>query len=182
MYRTHPDVVDCAVVGVEDADWGERVCIAVVPAPGSSDDADVAGGVAAPRAGQGSGRYVLVEELPATRWARRSNPRSRSCSDSEGVPRPAPRCRYARRRVVSGTHTTSGRPGDAYRTLREIVADEIRQMIRSGQLEPGERLPRTVSPELGVSRNPVREAIRALENTGLVEVRPRRCLRRHAGS
>ena len=36
MYRTHPDVADCAVVGVEDGDWGERVCIAIVPAPGST--------------------------------------------------------------------------------------------------------------------------------------------------
>jgi DNA-binding GntR family transcriptional regulator len=59
--------------------------------------------------------------------------------------------------------------------LREIVADEIREMIRTGQLEPGERLLEDrLAEQLGVSRNPVREAIRALENTGLVEVRPRR--------
>ena len=30
VYRTHPDVADCAVVGVGDADWGERVCMALV--------------------------------------------------------------------------------------------------------------------------------------------------------
>ena len=48
-------------------------------------------------------------------------------------------------------------------------------MIRNGQLEPGERLLEDrLAEQLGVSRNPVREAIRALENTGLVEVRPRR--------
>ena len=48
-------------------------------------------------------------------------------------------------------------------------------MIRTGQLEPGERLLEDrLAEQLGVSRNPVREAIRALENTGLVEVRPRR--------
>ena len=48
-------------------------------------------------------------------------------------------------------------------------------MIRNRQLEPGERLLEDrLAAQLGVSRNPVREAIRALENTGLVEVRPRR--------
>lgn len=69
----------------------------------------------------------------------------------------------------------TGRLGDAHRTLREVVADEIREMIRSGALQPGERLLEDrLAEQLGVSRNPVREAIRALENTGLVEVRPRR--------
>ena len=48
-------------------------------------------------------------------------------------------------------------------------------MIRRGDLQPGERLLEDrLAEELGVSRNPVREALRALENTGLVEVRPRR--------
>ena len=65
--------------------------------------------------------------------------------------------------------------GDAHRTLREIVADAIREMITSGQLSPGERLfEDRLAEQLGVSRNPVREAIRALEGTGLVEVVPRR--------
>jgi DNA-binding GntR family transcriptional regulator len=69
----------------------------------------------------------------------------------------------------------TGRLGDAHRTLREVVADEIRDMIRTGQLSPGERLLEDrLAEQLGVSRNPVREAIRALESTGLVEVRPRR--------
>lgn len=62
-----------------------------------------------------------------------------------------------------------------HRTLREVVADEIRGMIRSGELRPGDRLLEDkLAERLGVSRNPVREALRALENTGLVEVRPRR--------
>lgn len=65
--------------------------------------------------------------------------------------------------------------GDAHRTLREIVADAIREMITSGQLAQGERLfEDRLADQLGVSRNPVREAIRALEGTGLVEVVPRR--------
>ena len=65
--------------------------------------------------------------------------------------------------------------GETHRTLREIVADEIREMITTGQLSPGERLfEDRLAEQLGVSRNPVREAIRALEGTGLVEVIPRR--------
>lgn len=48
-------------------------------------------------------------------------------------------------------------------------------MITSGALEPGERLYEDrLAEQLGVSRNPVREALRALEGTGLVEVTPRR--------
>ncbi|MBA3803924.1 MAG: GntR family transcriptional regulator [Acidimicrobiia bacterium] len=69
----------------------------------------------------------------------------------------------------------TARLGDAHRTLREVVAEEIRDMIRRGDLQPGERLLEDrLAEQLGVSRNPVREALRALENTGLVEVRPRR--------
>jgi DNA-binding GntR family transcriptional regulator len=65
--------------------------------------------------------------------------------------------------------------GSSHRTLREVVADEIRQMIVSGALSPGERLfEDRLAEQLGVSRNPVREALRALEGTGLVEVVPRR--------
>jgi DNA-binding GntR family transcriptional regulator len=65
--------------------------------------------------------------------------------------------------------------GREHRTLREVVADEIRSMITTGQLSPGERLyEENLAEQLGVSRNPVREAIRALEATGLVEVLPRR--------
>lgn len=38
MLRTHPDVADCAVVGVPDAEWGERVCAAVIPARGRAPE------------------------------------------------------------------------------------------------------------------------------------------------
>ena len=52
-----------------------------------------------------------------------------------------------------------------------MVADEIRGMITRGELQQGERLfEDRLAEQLGVSRNPVREAIRALEGTGLVEV------------
>lgn len=59
--------------------------------------------------------------------------------------------------------------------LREVVAGEIRGMIISGELAQGERLIEgQLAAQLGVSRNPVREAIRLLESTGLVEVLPRK--------
>jgi DNA-binding GntR family transcriptional regulator len=65
--------------------------------------------------------------------------------------------------------------GSTHRTLREVVSDAIRQMIIAGELAPGERLfEDRLAEQLGVSRNPVREALRALEGTGLVEVVPRR--------
>lgn len=65
--------------------------------------------------------------------------------------------------------------GSAHRTLREIVSDEIRTMILSGELAAGERLYEDrLAERLGVSRNPVREALRELESTGLVEVIARR--------
>jgi len=65
--------------------------------------------------------------------------------------------------------------GDTHRTLREAAADEIHALILNGELAPGERLLEDrLAAKLGVSRNPVREAIRLLESTGLVEVIPRR--------
>jgi len=69
--------------------------------------------------------------------------------------------------------------GTTHRTLREIVSDEVRAMIMRGELQPGERLfEDRLAERLGVSRNPVREAIRALEGTGLawsvVRVAPER--------
>lgn len=61
------------------------------------------------------------------------------------------------------------------RPLREVVASQLRSMIVEGELKPGERLVEGhLAERLGVSRNPVREAMRSLEATGLIEVVPRR--------
>lgn len=50
----------------------------------------------------------------------------------------------------------------------------LRDAIVSGQLAPGQRLVEAkLAEEMGVSRNPVREAIRRLEHEGLVEALPR---------
>lgn len=68
-----------------------------------------------------------------------------------------------------------GSIGANHRTLRQAVTDQIREMISNGDLAPGERLLEDkLAKQLGVSRNPVREAIRALEATGLVAVEPRK--------
>ena len=59
--------------------------------------------------------------------------------------------------------------------LRDIVFLALREAIHSGKLLPGERLMEIpLSEQLGVSRTPVREAIRKLELEGLVHVIPRR--------
>ena len=61
------------------------------------------------------------------------------------------------------------------RPLREVVAGRLRSLILDGELKPGERLVEGhLAERLGVSRNPVREAMRSLEATGLIEVVPRR--------
>ena len=58
---------------------------------------------------------------------------------------------------------------DEYIPLRDIVFKTLREAIITGELKPGERLMEIkLANELGVSRTPVREAIRKLELEGLV--------------
>jgi DNA-binding GntR family transcriptional regulator len=69
----------------------------------------------------------------------------------------------------------AARLGDDYPPLHGRVIAELRQAILGGRLKPGQRLvEERLAEELGVSRNPVREAIRALASEGLVEVTARR--------
>jgi DNA-binding GntR family transcriptional regulator len=64
---------------------------------------------------------------------------------------------------------------DSYQPLREVVCESLREAIRSGVLKPGERIMEIqLAEELGVSRTPVREAIRKLELEGYVVMMPRR--------
>ncbi len=64
---------------------------------------------------------------------------------------------------------------DDFLPLREVVFQSLRTAILEGTLEPGERLMEIhLAQELGVSRTPVREAIRKLELEGLVVTYPRR--------
>ena len=64
---------------------------------------------------------------------------------------------------------------DSYKPLRELVCENIRQAITDGTFSPGERLMEIqLADEMGVSRTPVREAIRKLELEGFVVMIPRR--------
>ena len=59
--------------------------------------------------------------------------------------------------------------------LREVVFLTLRKSILRGELLPGERLMEiSLANKLGVSRTPIREAIRMLEHEGLVVMKPRR--------
>lgn len=62
-----------------------------------------------------------------------------------------------------------------YLPLRDVVFQTLRQAILHGELKPGERLMEVhLAERLGVSRTPIREAIRKLELEGLVVMIPRR--------
>ena len=62
-----------------------------------------------------------------------------------------------------------------YLPLRDVGFNTLRQSILTGELKPGERLMEIhLADKLGVSRTPIREAIRKLELEGLVTMIPRR--------
>ena len=64
---------------------------------------------------------------------------------------------------------------EEYMPLREVVFLTLRRQILKGNLKPGERLMEiSLANKLGVSRTPIREAIRKLEHEGLVVMVPRR--------
>jgi DNA-binding GntR family transcriptional regulator len=67
------------------------------------------------------------------------------------------------------------RPGDGARTLADVALAELREAIVSGQLPPGSpiRLQEYVD-RLSMSTVPIREALRFLEQKGLIERRPHR--------
>ena len=65
--------------------------------------------------------------------------------------------------------------GNEYLPLRDVVFNTLRRAILTGELKPGERLMEIhLANKLGVSRTPIREAIRKLELEGLVLMIPRK--------
>ena len=64
---------------------------------------------------------------------------------------------------------------NAYLPLRDVVYNTLREAILKGELKPGERLMELqLASKLGVSRTPIREAIRMLELEGLAVTIPRK--------
>lgn len=62
-----------------------------------------------------------------------------------------------------------------HRPLREIVYEQLKRQILTGRITPGTRMMEVeLADEMGVSRTPVREAIRKLEKEGLVTIEPRK--------
>ncbi|RZL59962.1 MAG: GntR family transcriptional regulator [Variovorax sp.] len=58
--------------------------------------------------------------------------------------------------------------------FQERAADGLRQMIISGELAPGQSLSEvSLAETFGISRTPIREALKQLQIEGLVEIRPR---------
>src|SRR3954469_22317331 len=76
------------------------------------------------------------------------------------------------------SRTAAKRPaklGTRHSPLAQVVADEVRERILAGRFPAGERLAEEpLSEELGVSRMPVREALRLLAAEGIVVLEPRR--------
>ncbi|WP_346899711.1 GntR family transcriptional regulator [uncultured Roseibium sp.] len=77
--------------------------------------------------------------------------------------------------MAKNVRTSGKRLGEQHNSLHNLVYQEIREAIVSGRLKPGERLvEERFAEEYGVSRNPVREAIRALGSEGLVDATSRK--------
>ena len=71
------------------------------------------------------------------------------------------------------TDLAAGYPRIMRRTLHEEVLERLRDMIIEGSLAPGQRINEgQVGAQLGVSRTPLREAIKTLASEGLVEIQP----------
>jgi DNA-binding GntR family transcriptional regulator len=69
----------------------------------------------------------------------------------------------------------SGQPIEAPPSITQLAASALRRMIFGGELRPGDRVVENqVAGDLGVSKPPLREALRVLEQEGLVLRSPRR--------
>src|SRR5438046_9612667 len=77
------------------------------------------------------------------------------------------------RRRGPGDDTMSIAPIKSTRIYQEIVR-QVKAMIAEGRLKSGDQLPpeRDLAEKFVVSRTSVREALRALESLGLIEIRP----------
>ena len=86
VLRERRDVLDCAVVGVPDSDWGERVCAAVVPdANGSPPSVDELRAFAEKRLApyKVPRSLLLVDELPRNAMGKVTKPEVRRLFETE---------------------------------------------------------------------------------------------------
>jgi DNA-binding GntR family transcriptional regulator len=83
---------------------------------------------------------------------------------------------YIRRAMndsISASRSNAAQTLEILRTqsLTTIVLQELERMILSGELKPGERInEKALAAQQSVSRGPIREACRRLEQAGLVEI------------
>src|SRR2546430_9607739 len=79
----------------------------------------------------------------------------------------------ARRRGPAGDEAMSIAPIKSTR-ISEAIVRQVKAMIAEGRLKSGDQLPpeRDLAQKFVVSRTSVREALRALESLGLIEIRP----------
>lgn len=78
-------------------------------------------------------------------------------------------------RVIPGDRPPSVTTSAPDSPLRDVVTAELRHAILSGRYKPGQRLVEDrLAEDFGVSRNPVREALRSLAAEGLVALTARR--------
>ena len=60
------------------------------------------------------------------------------------------------------------------KNLSEQIIDAIRNAIVEGRFRPGDKIPESdLAEQMGVSRTPIREAFKLLEQQGLIEIRPK---------
>lgn len=79
--------------------------------------------------------------------------------------------------VERGTTGVVEQSPAVHRTLVDLAHATLRQRILNGELAPGSRLDHEAEAQrLSVSRMPIREALRRLENEGLVEIQSHRAV------
>jgi len=92
LLRTHPEVRDCAVVGIPDEDWGERIAAAVVPEPAAAPQSDSLPERLDPWARERLARYKvprawrLVDDLPRNAMGKVRKPAVQALFDAPAPP------------------------------------------------------------------------------------------------
>lgn len=79
--------------------------------------------------------------------------------------------------ALAGASESTGRADERIvrRSLTDEVVERLRDLIIAGELTPGERLPeRALSERFGISRTPLREAMKVVASEGLLKLLPNR--------